>query len=92
MAGSRREAVSRVIKHEEVWPVPYLVRANALLDRALQERLGFADFSRFVGNYLVWELATPNVPSGLQGDRYADIWGITWAGVGFTRGVPVRNH
>lgn len=87
----RREAVKRAVAHEEVWPVPYHITGDKLLIRKLEERFDFSDFSRFVDTYIIWEKVLPSIPADLQGDRYADIWGVTWAAVGVTRGY-VSHH
>lgn len=87
----KRAAVKRALAHEEVWPVPYYVNADAQLVQNLQERFGFSDFEQFIDSYMLWEQAVPLIPSDLQGDRYTDIWGITWAGVGVTRGYVVHH-
>ena len=91
MIRGKRAAVRRALAHKEVWPVPYYVNADAQLVRNLQERFGLSDFEQFVDSYMIWEQAVPLIPSDLQGDRYTDIWGITWAGVGVTRGYVVHH-
>ena len=71
--------------------MPYLIRADVLLIQKLQQRFSFSDFSRFVDNYIMWEEVVPNIPADLQGDRYTDMWGATWADVGVTRGYVIHH-
>ena len=91
MKYGKREAVKKAIAHQEVWPVPYYIACDTVLTQKLKERFVFSDFSGFVDNFIIWEKVVPDPPEELEGDRYTDLWGISWAGVGVNRGYVIHH-
>jgi len=83
---TRKDLVKEVIAHHEVFPVPYHLDFDPRFKTKLNDHFHSDNLLRSFGDYIFYTAAVLTIPEGVVDGSYTDIFGVTWEGVGYTRG------